>query len=132
MDYVFGPEYFDGADIETVKTVGSEHTDLTGTVTVVRKYTDSDITDTFKVVRKIRTAEDVEGRRYDWYEIRGHYRYIDYYNPAKPFIEGAREENENSIFDLADLEDENSNFIFELAEYVAELEARIEALEGGN
>lgn len=42
------------------------------------------------------------------------------------------ESNSNGLFDIAELEDENSNGIFELAEYIAELEARIEALEGGN
>lgn len=42
------------------------------------------------------------------------------------------EENSDATFDLADLEDENSNAIFEVAEYIGELGARIEALEGGN
>ena len=41
------------------------------------------------------------------------------------------EDNNNADFELADLADENNNSIFDLAEYVAELEARIEALEGG-
>lgn len=81
MDYVFGSEYLDGANIDNVKTVGSEHTDYSGTVTVVRKYTDSDITDTFKAVRKYRTEEDEEGRCYDWYEITDHYRYEDKFTP---------------------------------------------------
>ena len=96
MDYVFGHEYLDGADIETVKSVGSDHTDFEGTVTVVRKFTDSDITDTFKVIRKIRTDEDEDGRCYDWYEIKDHYRYEDKFTPGigqaiEPVIESVND-----------------------------------------
>lgn len=41
-------------------------------------------------------------------------------------------ENSEAEFDLADLADENSNSIFELADMIAELQSKVEALEGGN
>lgn len=86
MEYIFGYEYFDGVNIDTVKTVGSNHSDLSGMITIERKYSDSNINDTFKVVRKIRTADDDDGNCYDWYEIKWRSRYIDYFTPIKDQI----------------------------------------------
>lgn len=40
------------------------------------------------------------------------------------------DENSQGLLDVADLADENSTAITDLAEYIAELEARVEALEG--
>ena len=41
-------------------------------------------------------------------------------------------ENEGCILEVADVSSENDGAIMELAEYIANLESRIETLEGGN
>lgn len=46
-------------------------------------------------------------------------------------IDAKANENNDGVLDIADLADENSTSITDLAEYVAELEERIAALEGG-
>ena len=40
--------------------------------------------------------------------------------------------NEDAIFEIADVADENGTAIFDLADYLASLEARVAALEGGD
>lgn len=78
MDYVFGTK--DGAEI--LKTIVGAHTSLTGYHQLEREYPDQTITDNFRVVRKLRSAEDAEGRCYDWYEIDRHYRMTDKTGPV--------------------------------------------------
>ena len=78
MEYVFGTQ----DDIEIVKTKGRAHSGLTGFLQIFREFSDSKITDNFRVVRKIDSAEDVEGNCYDWYEIDHHYRVIDNTGPV--------------------------------------------------
>lgn len=70
MEYVFGHNHYAG--IETLLTKGSEHTDLKGFQEVFREYEDADITDSFFVVEKSKSAEDAEGNCYDWYVIDRH------------------------------------------------------------
>ena len=41
-------------------------------------------------------------------------------------------ENDSAIIDIAEIASENDGAIVELAEYIANLESRIETLEGGN
>ena len=41
-------------------------------------------------------------------------------------------ENDGAIMDIAEIASENDGAIMELAEYIANLESRIETLEGGN
>jgi hypothetical protein len=77
MEYIFGVIERNGVIVENLKTVGDSHTDLSGFAQTVRKYTDSTITDRFKVVEKYRSEEDAEGNCYDWYVIAEHYRYVD-------------------------------------------------------
>ena len=77
MEYVFGTQ----GEIEVLKTKGDSHTDLTGYHQLEREYPDQTITDSFRVVRKLRSAEDAEGRCYDWYEIDRHYRMTDKTGP---------------------------------------------------
>ncbi len=77
MEYIFGVIERNGVIVENLKTVGESHTDLSGFAQTVRKYTDSTITDRFKVVEKYRSEEDAEGNCYDWYVISEHYRYVD-------------------------------------------------------
>lgn len=73
MEYVFGTQ----GEIEVLKTKGDSHTDLTGFHQIEQTFPDQTITDNFRVVRKIESAEDVEGNCYDWYEIDRHYRAVD-------------------------------------------------------
>ena len=61
MEYVFGTK----GRIEVLKTKGDHHTDLTGYHQLEREYPDQTITDSFRVVRRLRSAEDAEGRCYD-------------------------------------------------------------------
>ena len=77
MEYVFGTK----GRIEVLKTKGDHHTDLTGYHQLEREYPDQTITDSFRVVRRLRSAEDAEGRCYDWYEIDRHYRMTDKTGP---------------------------------------------------
>ena len=73
MDYVFGTE----GEIEVLKIKGDAHTDLTGYQQIVQKFPGEEVTDGFRVARKIRSAEDEEGNCYDWYEIDHHNRTVD-------------------------------------------------------
>lgn len=73
MEYVFGTK----GKAEILKTKGSTHTDLTGYHQIEREYPDQTLTDHFRVVSKLNTAEDAEGNCYDWYEIDHHYRMTD-------------------------------------------------------
>lgn len=77
MEYVFGTK----SCIEVLKTKGGRHTDLTGYHQIEREYPDQTITDSFRVIRKLRSAEDAEGSCYDWYEIDRHYRMTDKTGP---------------------------------------------------
>ena len=126
MEYIFGNIKRHGRLIHILKTVGPNHTDLTGSTQIKREYPDSIIVDDFTIVEKYLTQEDSEGRCYDYYEIKDHNRYIDYFTPRSYELE----EDSQGLLDIADLVDENSTAITDLADYIAELEARIEELEG--
>lgn len=73
MEYIFGSDN----DKEILKTKGASHSNLTGFHQIEMKYPDQTITDSFRIVKKIDSQEDVEGNCYDWYEIDHHYRYTD-------------------------------------------------------
>lgn len=75
MEYIFG--YDNASGHETLRTKGTVHTDLQGFCETVREYDDSSITDSFFVLEKYHTAEDMEGMCYDWYTIDNHNRTID-------------------------------------------------------
>lgn len=83
MEYIFGQNN----DIEVLKTKGSEHSDLLGFHEIESKYPDQTITDSFRVVKKIDSQEDVEGNCYDWYEIDHHYRYTDKFTAGNEKIQ---------------------------------------------
>lgn len=103
MEYIFGHERINGKDEETLKTIGADHSDLKGRMSVVRKYSDNDITDTFTVREKYRTAEDEEENCYDWYIIDGHYRYTDKFTPKSGDITDSISACEDAILELAEL-----------------------------
>ena len=77
MEYVFGT----ADEIEVLKTKGRTHSDLGGYHQIEQRYSDQVITDNFRVVCKLNSAEDDEGYCYDWYEIDRHYRVIDKTGP---------------------------------------------------
>lgn len=96
MEYVFGTR----GGIETLKTKGDTHTNLTGYHQVVREYPDQTITDNFFIARKLDSQEDAEGNCYDWYEITQHYRMTDKTGPlAKKIVENAAS-TEDAICEL--------------------------------
>lgn len=95
MDYIFGTVNINGTEYENLKTVGDFHTDLTGFCTIHRNYSDSIITDTFKVIKKYKSDTNGE-KMFDWYTIEQHSRYIDRFTPHE-------EEINNSITDLEEL-----------------------------
>ena len=77
MEYIFGIVERNGVTVENLKTVGQTHTNLGGFTQTVREYTDSTITDRFRITEKYRSDEDADGNCYDWYLIDEHYRYVD-------------------------------------------------------
>lgn len=81
MEYIFGSNDFTGEEV--LKTVGSEHTDLSGFQQTVREYPDCTITDSFHVVQKMKSSADSEGNCYDWYVIDHHNRIIDKTQPVR-------------------------------------------------
>lgn len=86
MEYIFGTNEYSGD--ETLRTKGPVHTDLTGFNTIVREYEDSSITDTFRVVRKVKSDDDMENNCYDWYVISNHNRIIDKTKPIQKSLTG--------------------------------------------
>ena len=93
MEYVFGTK----GEADVLCTKGGTHTDLTGYHEVTREYPDQTITDSFRVVRKLRSAEDVEGRCYDWYEIDHHYRMTDKTGPLAEQVAKTAAEMEDAL-----------------------------------
>ena len=81
MEYIFGSNDCTGEEV--LKTVGTEHSVLSGFKQTVREYPDCTITDSFHVVRKTKSDEDCEGKCYDWYLIDRHSRIIDRTPPLK-------------------------------------------------
>lgn len=82
MDYIFGTRM----GLETLKTKGKFHTDMTGFHSIEQVYPDQTITDNFHINRKYDSKEDAEGNCYDWYVIDHHYRITDKTNPLRENI----------------------------------------------
>ncbi len=117
MEYVFGSVRRNGVEVETVKTVGEAHSDLSGAVSVTREYADSHITDNFTVVEKYRSENGTDDKCYDWYIISAHYRYVDRFTPGI-----AATEQEITEHDLSLIEAQQE--ITELDLRILELEAK--------
>lgn len=74
MEYIFGTSTRDGMTVENLKTVGEQHTNLSGFCTTVRKFQDgSEATDRFRVLEHYHGAESGD-KMYDWYIIDSHTR----------------------------------------------------------
>ncbi len=72
-EYIFGTN----GNAETLRVKGPAHTALSGFQEVVQEYPSETVADRFRVVRKLKEAEDPEGNCYGWYEIDRHYRTAD-------------------------------------------------------
>lgn len=88
MEFVFGETMRGGVVTETLKTVGDEHTDFSGSVTTERKYDDRNITDRFEIISKYRSKDGDDRKKYDWYFIKNHSRDTDWYTPRAEDIQG--------------------------------------------
>lgn len=111
MEYIFGTVRRYGKPVETVKTVGDKHSDLSGRVTVKREYPDRIIEDSFTIVDKYESKES-NGKCYDWYFIESHYRDTDRFMPQKEDIDSKID----YIAMMADIEMEEEDGIEELSE----------------
>lgn len=77
MDYIFGTSTRTGKTLENLKTVGAEHTNLSGFISTVREFEDgSKIEDRCRIIKKY-ASKDTGGKCYDWYLIDSHYRVVD-------------------------------------------------------
>ncbi len=86
MECVFGTRQ----GVETLRTKSNTHTDMNGFQQIIREYPDQNIVDSFRIVRKYHSDEDVEGYCYDWYEIDCHYRVQD---KTPPLVEAQEKTN---------------------------------------
>ena len=79
MEYIFGIIQREDEDgyFENLKVISNTGTELSGYVEVKRDYSDSEIIDCFRVVKKYDSQTGIDGLIYDWYEIADHYRNID-------------------------------------------------------
>lgn len=93
MEYVIGTIQRGTSCRIVLKTVGEEHTDLEGRVTLEKKLGNTTIRDTFTVIKKYQTGDSTDGKAYDWYYICDHYRNEDR-------SEEVRSQMEQSITDL--------------------------------
>jgi len=85
MEYTFSQNNANGT--ETVRTKSKQHSNLFGFQQVKQEYPDSVVFDSFRVVRKLDSKEDSAGNCYDWYQITGHYRYVDTSPRAQKAVE---------------------------------------------
>jgi len=101
MEYIFGTVWKGGVEVENVKTIGANHTDLKGYCHIERNYPDNIITDTFCVIEKYQT-DNVDSRCIDWYYIKDHNRYIDKFSPKQEDIEGGIADSQDAICILSE------------------------------
>lgn len=126
MEYIFGTVYHGGVEREALKTVGAEHTDLNGLQIKHTSYPDREVTDTFVIEEKYRSAEDPEGNCYDWYIIDRHSRDTDTFVPAREGINerAAKAEQDMTDLEIAQIEDEQMLTDHDIA--ILELQAAAE------
>lgn len=82
MEYVFGAVRRFGEDKENLKTVGGEHSNLSGRVVIRREYFDRIVEDTFYIEEHYESKES-DGLCYDWYLINNHNRDTDMFTPQR-------------------------------------------------
>lgn len=87
MEYIYGITQRNGVIVENLKTIGDQHSNLSGFIQTIRKYDDSAITDSCNIIEHYQSNEDSQGKCYDWYIITDHWRNIDTFTPIKKSIE---------------------------------------------
>lgn len=125
MEYIFGTIRKRKKDLDILKTIGSYHTALEGKHIIERKYPDSIITDTFEIEEHYLSKDGADGKCYDWYILKDHSRYIDYFTPLKEQITEGIADSQVATCELSE----------ELDERITDVEVAIcelsEILEGG-
>lgn len=111
--------------METVKTKGTAHSNLTGFVEVERQYPDQVITDRFRIIEKYRSEEDDEGNCYDWYRIEKHYRHSDRFTPQIGMTEQEITDLEIEMMEQSQMITDNEIAIMELQAIVIPEEAEV-------
>lgn len=87
MDYIYGISTRNGVLCENLKTVGTEHSNLSGYISTVRDFSDgTKIEDRCLIVEKY-ASKQVNGICYDWYRIKDHYRDTDTTQKAKAEVD---------------------------------------------
>lgn len=77
MEYIYGTSTRSGVLAENLKTVGVEHSNLSGYINTQRNLADgTKITDRCRIVKKY-ASKEANGLCYDWYIITDHYRETD-------------------------------------------------------
>lgn len=77
MEYIYGTSTRNGVLCENLKTVGSEHSYLSGYISTVKEFeSGTKITDKCQIVKKY-ASKKVDDVCYDWYIISDHYRETD-------------------------------------------------------
>lgn len=100
-EYVFGTL----GNVETLRMKGPVHTDMSGFQQVVQEYPGETVAHRFRVVRKLKSAEDQAGNCYDWYEIDRHYRIVDKSAALQAELDATKQKLAASIQSNAMLED---------------------------
>lgn len=113
MEYIYGTD----GDKHILKTVGPTHTNFTGFLVTSRDSGGVQIVDKCKIVSHYKSAEDEEGKCYDWYEVADRDHYEDRTVAAA--------EDEDAIAELAEMVGEQGEAIAELSELISKL------IEGG-
>lgn len=121
MEYIFGTRKREGSVEEVLKTVGEQHTNYAGQVTIQREYTDSVITDTFIVVDHYLVKDDMSGLCYDWYTITNHYRYEDKYTPIAGAIADRMDQTDEGLMETYDLSSTNASDVADCRTALEEL-----------
>lgn len=77
MKYIYGLSHRFGTPCENMKTVGGEHSNLSGYIQTVTELGDgTKITDRCRIIEKY-ASKEANGLCYDWYRIDNHYRNVD-------------------------------------------------------
>ena len=100
-EYIFGTN----GNAETLRVKGPAHTALSGFQEVRQEWPGETVTHRFRIVRKLKEAEDPAGNCYDWYEIDRHYRTVDKSAALQAELEAARQKLAASIQSNAILEE---------------------------
>lgn len=98
MEYVYGAAIIGGVRQENLKVVDGPVLAEGEYLTTVREYDDSSITDRCRVGQRYHSATGKDGRRYDFYAISEHYRYVD----RTKALEGTKRATEIAFVALAE------------------------------